>query len=88
MTRRNLYVSDFGNELPKWSWDKEEFCEIAGYSHDCIIKRNIMALSLEEFKRLTDMVDPAIDRLVYVKTGCGVSVDHGNVGSDCIDYDF
>jgi hypothetical protein len=74
-------------EIKMITYDVAAFCELAGILPDSPMGAAIVALSEEEFRELESVVDADEDYLIHVDPE-GFTVNHGNVGSSGIRYDF
>lgn len=81
------FYTKFGREKEPWEYDPTVFCERGGFPIDSHIAKAIHALSDEEFSELTSVCDPEEDALLHVDSD-GFSVNHYNVCSGGIHYDF
>lgn len=75
-------------ETPEaWEYDVSAFCERAGILPDSPLGKSLYALSDERFQEITAVCDPEYDGLIHVDDQ-GFSVNHGNVGSRGVRYEF
>lgn len=80
-------VTTFGREKEAWEYDVAAFCERGGILPNSHQGQALYALSDDEFAQLTAVCDPEEDALIHVDSE-GFSVNHSNVGSHGIHYDF
>jgi hypothetical protein len=76
-----------GRKKESWEQYVGAFCERGGILSDSILGRALYALSDEEFQELAAVCDPGEDALLHVDRA-GFTVNHGNVGTRGIRYDF
>jgi hypothetical protein len=65
----------------------QQFINALGIHPESNMAHTIARLEANKFKELKSVVDPESDSLIYVDES-GFSVNHGNVGSKGIRYDF
>jgi hypothetical protein len=65
----------------------QQFINALGIHPESSMAQAIARLEANKFKELKSVVDPESDSLIYVDDS-GFSVNHGNVGSKGIRYDF
>jgi len=70
-----------------WQCDHKAFCERGDILVNSSMGNAIHALTLEKLVSLSDICDPKEDYLIHVDQD-GFTVNHGNVGSKGIRYDF
>ena len=79
--------STFGRELETWEYDVKEFIARGGFNPEGVTAKALWRLSDEEMRRVSAVCDPAEDALLHVDSE-GFTVNHGNVGTRGIRYDF
>lgn len=65
----------------------QQFISALGIHPESSMAHTIARLEVNKFKTLKSVVDPESDSLIHVDDS-GFSVNHGNVGSKGIRYDF
>jgi hypothetical protein len=68
-------------------YTQDTFCEDGGILPDSPLGTAIKGLSDEQFRELESIVEPSEDYLIHVDSG-GFTVNHGNVGTHGIRYEF
>ena len=76
-----------GRQMEAWEFIPQEFCKKAGFVSGSCMAQSIYKLSQDEFQQLTAVVDPDEDYLIHIDEQ-GFSVNHGNVETCGIQYDF
>lgn len=82
-----IVLTKFGREKEAWEYDIATFCKRGGILPESSMGQSLYRLSDDEFQEVTAVCDPEEDALVAVDEN-GFSVNHGNVGSRGIRYDF
>lgn len=79
--------TNFGRQLEVWECEAGSFCDRGNIDRNSPMGQTIYRLSDKELLELSAVVDPSVDFLIHVDCD-GFTVNHGNVGSNGIRYDF
>lgn len=82
-----METTTFGRVLENWETNAGDFINRGGFEPSSSMANAIYRLSQDEFKRLVSQCDPAQDALIHVDSS-GFTVNHGNVGTKGIRYEF
>lgn len=82
-----IRTSKTGRVKKYWEWNREAFLEELSAPPSSPMALGISKLSIKRFRQLTETFDPTEDNLIHLGEN-GFSVNHGNVGSRGIHYDW
>lgn len=80
-------VTKFGRQKEDWELFPSQFCKRGWIVEGSQQWNAIHNLSNEEFEELTQLCDPEEDNLIHVDS-YGCTINHGNVGSKGISYEW